>query len=165
MKVRSEVRVLKWWSAGLLAANLALSTAPAGAATREVLVSKLQPLVRQGTLSAMATIRDRGTTGLRTDLERCYRKVAAKQDQTAAVFCITQDRYGTVSITSLFPGAGDPFFNWQAFARRVARALNSSVLPASGLEAFATALGAMQEAELKIILDQINAASQQDSQP
>ena len=155
--------MLKGWGLAIIAAS-AVAFGPANAVTRQIPAAKLQPIVRQGILSAIAIIRDHGTSGLRMDLEKCYRKVAATRDQTAAIYCITQDRYATASTTGLFPGGVDPYFNFDAFAARASKATDQTVQPASSRSAFIGVLGSMQDVETKEIVEQLRAAKAQDGQ-
>ena len=129
------------------------------AVTRSLPVTKLQPIIRRGLLSAVAIIKDTGTVGLRRELERCYSRIAKTHDQTALVYCVTQDRYGTETTSSLFPQMEDPYFNWNAFAARGARATGEAVQPLSAQRTFIAVLGDMQVEELKSLLAEIKEAS------
>ena len=122
-------------------------------------VTKLQPIVRQGLLSAIVVIRDKGTVGLRRDLEQCYRKIARSHDQTALAYCITQDRYGTQTTAALFPQMEDPYFNWNAFSSRGAKATGEAVQPISAQRTFISVLGDMQVEEMKAIASDLKEAS------
>ena len=143
---------MKLW---LLLAGISLLSGTATATTKPLSTAKLSGVVRQRILSAAVAIRDRGTSGLRVDLERCYRRVSRTHDQTAAVYCVTQDRYAVESTDGAFPGAEDPFFNWNRFASRAAKAVDQTVEPASARVTFISALGAAQAVELKIIVKQL----------
>ena len=129
------------------------------AVTRSLPVTRLQPVIRQGLLSAVAIIRDQGTVGLRRELEQCYRRIARSHDQTAFVYCITQDRYGTQTTATLFPQMEDPYFNWDSFAARGAKATGQAVQPLSAQHTFIAVLGDMQIEEMKSIASEVTQAS------
>lgn len=148
----------RWGLAIVAASASAMAFGPADAVTRQIPAAKLQPIVRQGILSAITIIRDRGTTGLRFDLERCYRKLGITHDQTAAVYCVTQDRFATSSTTGMFSEAADPYFNPESFAKRASLATDLTVQPESTRAAFIGVLGSMQNAEMKEIAEQLKAA-------
>lgn len=85
-------------TAGLLVA----SAMGALGAIREIPVTKMEALVRQGALDGLGGLRDIGTSGMRPKLERCYRRVSQSHDQTAAVYCMTEDRVITDATVKLF---------------------------------------------------------------
>ena len=147
------------WGLAIIAASVVCWGQSQAAVTRSLPVTKLQPVIRQGLLSAVAIIRDQGTVGLRRKLEQCYRKIARSHDQTALVYCITQDRYGTQTTATLFPQMEDPYFNWNSFAARGAKATGEAVQPLSAQHTFIAVLGDMQVEEMKSIASEVQQAA------
>ena len=153
-------RMVKLRGLAIVAASVVCWGQAQAAVTRTIPVTKLQPIIRQGLLSAIDIIRDKGTVGLRRELEQCYRKIAQTHDQRALVYCVTQDRYGVESLKALFPQMeDDPYFNWNAFAARGAKATGEAVQPLSAQRSFIEVLGAMQAEETISLMSEIKQAS------
>ena len=154
---------MKLWS--LMAIATVVMGGGASATVRPVTTEKLPAIVRQGILSTIYIVKARGAVGLRSDLEKCYGRIRRTRDQTAAIFCMTQDLTETTTMRVLFPNApDDPFFNMNSMSQRGAHAVTLTVQPESARTAFTNAWMATATEEAKQLNEQLEAPAGKDGQ-
>ena len=142
--------MLSGLTAAAVLSMLAMVAVPAS--DTNVTTGQMLEAAEAGLASARAKLDAEGTSGLRGDVEACYRRVSRTHDKLGFVFCFTEDRWTTES--DIFP---DPFFNREAMATRASKGLSDvKRRPQTSLD-FLTSVGKAQDRALDAAVAKLRA--------